>query len=312
MCHVLEKRHVDFQERFMERRRQRQIKDQEALLMENKELSDIEVVNDVTHYLKRGNKSSKKWKKIEMLERDFRHLLAMDGMKYHYKRDFYWRTWRTVASYGGTERIVCYKCNNIVQAPGCQSCGMWTIEETPPPCPYEFFSVITDKLLCGAYYTQYTDIYTTCPSIINFSDLTATCDNPIETKWRFTKMYGMPENQRNKHIICGNQDSCEITTSYEITPNYVIFRIINSKNDVIYSRIMKPNYTNYICIDDCGRFNQNTKKVGNIDIPLKLTLLTTKLNENIEERIPAQNGPFNSTGRNCKAANRPVFCGTVP
>lgn len=48
---------------------------------------------------------------------------------------------------------------------------------------------------------------------------------------------------------------------------------------------MKPNHMNYICIDDCGRFNQNTKKIGKIDIPLKLNLLTT---QNSEEKIPEQ------------------------
>ncbi|KAF9818388.1 hypothetical protein SFRURICE_017810 [Spodoptera frugiperda] len=274
--HVPEKRHIDFQERFMERRREREIKDQGLIKTENEELNDIEIVNDVPHYLKKGCKSSKKWHRIETFEKDFRRLLAMDGMKYTYKRDFYWRTWRRVASHGGTERTVCYKCNNIVQVPGLQNCGMWTIEEKAPPCPYEFFSVITDKRLCGAYYTQYTDTRTSCPSIINFSDLTSTCDNPIETKWRFTKMYGVAEDSKNKNIICDDQDSCEIITSYEMTPNYVIFRIINSTNDVIYSRIMKPNHMNYICIDDCGRFNQNTKKIGKIDIPLKLNLLTTQ------------------------------------
>ncbi|KAF9418152.1 hypothetical protein HW555_004962 [Spodoptera exigua] len=191
------------------------MKDQALLTLENAVLNNIEVVNDVTHYLKKGNKFSKKWKKMETFERDFRRLLAMDGMKYNYKRDFYWRTWRSVASFGGRDKTVCYKCNNIVQAPGYQNCGMWTIEERPPPCPYEIFSVITDKQLCGAYYNQYTDMNTACPSIINFSDLTASCENPIETKWRFTKMYSVPEKRKQRNIICGNQDSCEIITHYE-------------------------------------------------------------------------------------------------
>lgn len=55
-----------------------------------------------------------------------------------------------------------------------------------------------------------------------------------------------------------------------------MFRIINSTNDVIYSRIMKPKNRNYICVKDCGRFNPNTRKVTKVDKPLKLDLLVKR------------------------------------
>lgn len=39
---------------------------------------------------------------------------------------------------------------------------------------------------------------------------------------------------------------------------------------------MKPKNKNYICIEDCGRLNPNTKKVAKSDKPLKLDLLTVR------------------------------------
>lgn len=64
-----------------------------------------------------------------------------------------------------------------------------------------------------------------------------------------------------------------------MSPEQVTFRIINGTNDVMYSRIMKPNNTNYICVEDCGRFNPNTRKVMKKDQPLKLDLLSSRMNK---------------------------------
>nr|XP_021199769.2 uncharacterized protein LOC110383321 [Helicoverpa armigera] len=274
VSHILIKRHVDFRERFLERQRQRQIKDRKLVLEKDAVVKDIEVIDDITHHRKTGDMTTDKWIKILSIEDDFRHLIAMSDMKYTYKRDMHWRTWRNIAN-GSKNKIVCYKCNNLqVNGTGCLNCGMWTIEERPPPCPYEFYSVVSDTDLCGVNYTQYSNIDSACPSVIKFSELTATCDNPIETYYKFSKMYGVTDS--NENIICNGKDYCEISTIYEITPQHVIFRIINSTNDVIYSRIMKPNNNNYICIDDCGRFNPDTKKVARSDKPLKLNLFSLR------------------------------------
>ncbi|KAJ8706540.1 hypothetical protein PYW07_012618 [Mythimna separata] len=152
---------------------------------------------------------------------------------------------------------------------------MWTIEETDPPCPFEFFSVMSDQSLCGMNYKQYKEVEGLCLTVIKFSDLTATCDNPIETQWRFTKMYGVTE--KYKDVICKkNEEVCDVFTLYEITPEHVVFWLINSTNHVVYSRIMRPRNRNYICVDDCGYFNPDTRKVTKVDKPLKLDLLVTR------------------------------------
>ena len=74
---------------------------------------------------------------------------------------------------------------------------------------------MSDEKFCGASITQYKDTTHNCPSVIKFSDLTATCDNPIETQWQFKKMYGITETHED--VICENQDVCDIFTSYEVS-----------------------------------------------------------------------------------------------
>lgn len=126
MCHLLLKRHIDFRERFLQRRRQRQIIDQRILLLDKYALRNTESLDGIMHYRKIEN-GSERAKRIKGIETDFRRLIAMEGMKYNYKRDVYWRTWRKVINTKGVEIYVCYKCNNPVQinVTGCQNCGMW-------------------------------------------------------------------------------------------------------------------------------------------------------------------------------------------
>lgn len=123
--HLLLKRHIDFRERFLERRRQREIKDQRISILD-KYQRDTETLDDILHY-RVIKKLSKKWRKIKEIENDFRRLIAMEGAKYNFKRDMFWRTWRKVLSEDGVEKLVCYKCNNpiVVNSTECQSCGLW-------------------------------------------------------------------------------------------------------------------------------------------------------------------------------------------
>lgn len=117
-------RHMDFRERFLERKRLRALKDQRVTVL-NKMLKNTIILDEITHYRKIKGKSSKK---VRAIEKDFRRLLAMQGMKYNYKRDLFWRTWRSVPLVNGaTKDIVCYKCNNLKLADGtaCHSCGTW-------------------------------------------------------------------------------------------------------------------------------------------------------------------------------------------
>lgn len=43
----------------------------------------------------------------------------------------------------------------------------------------------------------------------------SSCDNPIETAWRFSKLYGTSGEYDN--IICQGKDDCEIFTLYEVS-----------------------------------------------------------------------------------------------
>lgn len=65
-------------------------------------------------------------KLIKRIEMEFHNIIGMKGVKYLYKRDYFWRTWREVKSVSGKD-IVCYKCQNIIRAncSNCHSGGYW-------------------------------------------------------------------------------------------------------------------------------------------------------------------------------------------
>lgn len=128
LFYVVMTRHLDFRERFLERKRLRTLKDQRIKVLNKFVLRNIEILDDITHYGEVKGKSLKASKKVRAIEKDFRRLLAMDGMKYNYKRDIFWRTWRTMPRVNNaTAEIVCYKCNNLfyVNATQGQNCGTW-------------------------------------------------------------------------------------------------------------------------------------------------------------------------------------------
>ncbi|XP_075989958.1 uncharacterized protein LOC142985585 [Anticarsia gemmatalis] len=201
----------------------------------------------------------------------------MIGMKFIYKRGFHWRSWRQVKYSDKKKKMVSYKCHDHLPLnETCENCGLWTIDETPS-CPYEIFSIRNKTDLCGLDYTRTINTKSSCPTTIKIIDLAPTCDNPMETVWRFTKVYN--SSLKYENVLCNGKDSCEIFTYYLISRKNIIFKIINSTNNIIYSRIMEPNNTNYICINDCGYYDRNTNKFKRFDIPTKLDLLAYRKNK---------------------------------
>ena len=63
---------------------------------------------------------------------------------------------------------------------------------------------------------------------------------------------------------------------FQILPDTIVFRIINSTNHIIYSKLMKNGKKIYICTNDCGKLDHITKKVVVGDEPLSLNLLNNK------------------------------------
>ncbi|XP_045783398.1 uncharacterized protein LOC123879637 isoform X2 [Maniola jurtina] len=207
------------------------------------------------------------------------NMLAMKGVKYIFKRDFFWRTWRQVEE-NGNFTVVCYRCQNNKDGK-CQNGGYWVIEEKPPPCPYEIFSVKTDWEICAVKYNQYPDPNSSCPSVINRLDLKAACDNPIKTRWRIARKFDEVSERNTIDVICQGRENCEISTLYTILPDMVVFRIINSTNHIIYSRVMKTGFKNYICIDDCGRIDPKTNLISRKEQPYRLDLFKKNKREDL-------------------------------
>nr|XP_026490672.1 uncharacterized protein LOC113396828 [Vanessa tameamea] len=202
------------------------------------------------------------------MEGAFRNILTMNGSKFIFKRDFFWRTWRVVENKTGNSSIICYKCQSFINetCPKCRSGGYWIIEEKPPRCPYEILSLKTDRELCIVNNAQFYKPFDVCPSVITMRDLRISCGDFIETIWRITKTYNVPE--RSTTVICQGRENCEISTLYSINNNSIVFRIINSTNNVFYSRAMKSDNKNYVCFNDCGIFNPVTKEIKKREGPL--------------------------------------------
>lgn len=70
---------------------------------------------------------SKDWPKIKLIEKRFKNMLAMKGVKLIYKRDMFWRTWRVVSFSDNSKRALYYKCTHIINS-NCSDCfggGFW-------------------------------------------------------------------------------------------------------------------------------------------------------------------------------------------
>lgn len=113
------------------KRRKEPVKIEKVTSTPKPEPKDFEYLNDAVHY-RSGDKIYTDWKKIVDFEDDFRRSFAMEGMKYTYKRDLYWRTRRKVVDGNGVPRMINYKCNNLFMknnSSGCDSCGSWVSDD---------------------------------------------------------------------------------------------------------------------------------------------------------------------------------------
>lgn len=90
------------------------------------------------------------------------------------------------------------------------------IEEKPPPCPYDFFSISKEDKICAVHINQYHDFKNSCSSEINLSDLTGSCNNPVVTEWRIQKKFNDKVSERFPSVICGGRESCTISTLYKV------------------------------------------------------------------------------------------------
>ncbi|XP_037870076.2 uncharacterized protein LOC101745508 [Bombyx mori] len=197
----------------------------------------------------------------------------MKGVKCAYKRDAYWRTWRTITNSTGEKQIVCYKCQNYLKktCPKCHSGGVWIIDESSPPCPFEIFSVEDDSKICAHNILKQNDSTKECPLYIKITDVSSSCDNPITTKWIVTRDYGSLSEQFPV-VICNGREYCQFSTLYTITPKHISFKIINEMNEIILSRIMNNGGLNYVCVNDCGTLDPSTKKVIKQEKPYSFDL----------------------------------------
>ncbi|XP_047522277.1 uncharacterized protein LOC125061106 [Pieris napi] len=260
--------------RFLDRKMENKNQDMRLKLFDT--LSTNTVYSENILHTKISEHNSKDYENI------FRQFLTMNGVTYVYKRGFHWRTWRKI-NINNNETVVCYKCQNYLNA-SCAKCynGYWIIDKSPP-CPYEIYSLIQPKILCVINITQYYKPFEHCPQIISLDKLMETCSNPMETKWRILRNYSGSENSIK---ICQGRDNCEMTTLYSINQDSITFRIINSTNQIIYSRVMKSGQTNYACVDDCGYITPHHDIVKN-DKHIILDLLHNLKNkrENLKEKF---------------------------
>lgn len=119
-------RHADLRDNYFSNRRLNKLKTDRAKVLEVNLPKDSEYLDGIAHY-KKQDLSLKDIEKVTAIENDFRRLVAMRGVKYVYKRNLHWRTWRKVKIDNGVTKIVSYKCNNNIRknSTGCDNCGSW-------------------------------------------------------------------------------------------------------------------------------------------------------------------------------------------
>lgn len=97
------------------------------------------------------------------------------------------------------------------------------IEEKPPPCPYEFFSISKRNKICAVHLDKYYDYKKSCSLMLSMSDFTGTCDNPVVTEWRIERKFNSKVSERFPTAICGGRQSCTISTLYKVNNVYFAY-----------------------------------------------------------------------------------------
>ncbi|XP_046976230.1 uncharacterized protein LOC124542307 [Vanessa cardui] len=293
---------IDLRQRFLNRKKQIHDQDMKIKLFDKINSNKTLFVDGIMHSLEANGFDLK-----NEMEGAFRNILTMNGSKFIYKRDFFWRTWRMIENNSGNVSIICYKCESFVNetCPKCRSGGYWVIEEKPPKCSYEILSLKTNWELCIVNNAQYYNPFDVCPSVITVRDLRISCGDFIETVWRITKTYNVPE--RSTTVICQGRENCEVSTLYSIHNDSIVFRIIDSTNNVFYSRAMKSDNKNFVCYDDCGIFNPVTKEIKKREGPFVYDLLQNNKNKRDDKYVnPKKEYKKKSTPLNFKGVTKSV------
>lgn len=81
-------------------------------------------IDEVTHFHIVKNTTKSDWKKVNEFESGFRNLIAMQGLKYTFRRDTFWRTWRLVR-YSKKNKVIFYRYENSVNFTNDQDSGYW-------------------------------------------------------------------------------------------------------------------------------------------------------------------------------------------
>ncbi|XP_048002898.1 uncharacterized protein LOC125239377 [Leguminivora glycinivorella] len=264
---------------------------------------DTEYFDEIPHF---AVSSSKSIRKQASIENAFKKIIGMVGVKYTYKRDLDWRTWREVTYPGKKKEIICYRCQNIVKLAenNCTSChmgGYWVIEENQPKCSYEILSFRNRNEVCVAHFWQLnTAKHNSCPVVIPLNEIFG-CGIPMITKYVVNADYSKNVSERTLPTFCKTREMCEFSTVYAINPESIVFRVINTTNDIIYSRIMKRNRKKYVCIDNCGIFNFDTLSATRKEDHLVLNLLNSNKKKRDNPRPKNKNKRQKSKSGNLKS-----------
>ncbi|XP_063371981.1 uncharacterized protein LOC134660186 [Cydia amplana] len=267
---------------------------------------DTEYFEEIPHFAVNSFKGIRG--KQSSIENAFKKIVGMVGVKYTYKRDLDWRTWREVAYPKKKKEIICYRCQNIVKLPesNCTNChvgGYWVIEDKQPRCSYEILSFKNNNELCVAHFWQLNKANSnSCPAVIPLNEISS-CGVPMITKYVVNVDYSKNVSERTLPAICQTRERCEFSTVYTVNPERIVFRIINTTSNIIYSRIMKKNRKKYACVDNCGIFNFDTLSATRKEDHLVLNLLNSnkkkrdnprpEKNKNTRQNLKSNNGAFN-------------------
>ncbi|KAJ0169682.1 hypothetical protein K1T71_014867 [Dendrolimus kikuchii] len=224
----------DLQKTFIERKQRKKLQQTRLKLLEG--IFNDTIINEGIVYTK-IDENNNDFKKIMIFEDAFKNVSKMDGLKVMFKRDMFWRTWRLV-QFGKEKKIVCYKCENVKNCSSCYGGGHWTIEESPL-CPYEIFSLIDEDSYCTVNYMKNVNLTNrSCLLIVKHATLAESCDNPIETKWRVTRLYAKGKRSKRyfPNVICNGRENCEFSTVYKGRSCRRISRI----NDTAPPRLQGP------------------------------------------------------------------------
>lgn len=116
----------DIRQKFIKNRKQNDETVKRIQLLDKYLPNNTVYVDDIAHY--EIDKKQSQFKKANEIETEFRNLIAMRGLKYTYKRDTFWRTWRKV-HYPANDSVICYRCENTVNFTNCQYGGYWVRRE---------------------------------------------------------------------------------------------------------------------------------------------------------------------------------------